>query len=524
MSKKPKIRYVGDDGSAIDIFFDRALNLNSAKVEGEYISRRTANGEHKTNKIYSLSSTVVGKELIRPETQRELAGLERVAALRQPFTLVIDDNIGFYADFSGARLETTDSDKGITARGSSGMAYNPDRRRLVHVGSNKARFEAGAFTGRGLLCERASLNACLETANFTATGWTATNATVTNNTFFTKDLFGGTDAALIVATAANGFIRYTSTTATGGKGVASVWLKTAGDDLAGTIRVTGTGGGSVQQNITITNKWQRFHAGAGAVTLSGNLQMDIVVGAAGVNCYVAHPNLEPDLSYPTSFIPQGYGDWEGAAGSRAHESYTINLAEDTVDSYKGELSFYITPKFTADDGLTHRILSLRDPDNFLNLLRIEKLADGNLSFSMDNPIGTGGLSIPATAITDGEKHYVSFMWDMEAGRTAAFIDGTLITEALGVVLAPVDDVRFLHIGDPDGSNESANMIIDNILLKKCVDGGDLGVARDYDREDSVGIHRNRWNNVILLSEMNFEEINGTDKYNFSMEVIESFGR
>jgi hypothetical protein len=98
----------------------------------------------------------------------------------------------------------------------------------------------------------------------------------------------------------------------------------------------------------------------------------------------------------------------GTAGRGIHLTRPIPSENPLVRQSDGYVSFWIKPKWDGDDGQTHRLLWIGDPQH--NGLLVEKAATGMLRFVMASPEKLTASRADVSHWKAGEWHHVAIAW------------------------------------------------------------------------------------------------------------------
>lgn len=104
----------------------------------------------------------------------------------------------------------------------------------------------------------------------------------------------------------------------------------------------------------------------------------------------------------------------GTEGKGVRLTQAFVLEHPLLDRESGMISFWIQPNWNGNDGQTHRILWIGDPDQ--NGLAIEKAASGMLRFVMASPTKITSSRADVSHWGSGEWHHVAIVWMSRDGR------------------------------------------------------------------------------------------------------------
>jgi hypothetical protein len=165
----------------------------------------------------------------------------------------------------------------------------------------------------------------------------------------------------------------------------------------------------------------------------------------------------PDHPLPTA--PGTAGD-----GVRLHRAVAVE--NPLLDRASGYVGFWIKPEWDGDDGATHRILRIGDPER--NGLLVEKAATGMLRFVMASPEKVTASRADVSDWKAGEWHHVAIVWfsknDAPLGLPL-WIDHVAVAGPIagGNTFLDPDTMsdRRVCIGD-----ESAHAVMDELVFRK----------------------------------------------------------
>lgn len=282
------------------------------------------------------------------------------------------------------------------------------------------RLVAGKYKGTALVIEGAATNLIIEPSgpfdDGGANNWTATNITATANTGETLDLAGTSIADKLLTTSANGNILYQSGTAVGNDAAFAIWLKSATGSVAGFIDITGDGGGTSPEAITVTPTWQKFQMTQDTTApYSGNLDPKIIITPDATTVYAWGAGLYDSSEFaPTIIDPTAT-----ASKTRALEKFTILSANTNLTKLKGTVSFWVKPYFDptahssngvlfesgdsagADADIHVRLIYLGTPDRLKLLIKGDNANTNRIDY-------TPGV---ATGMTQDTWAHVVLIWD-----------------------------------------------------------------------------------------------------------------
>jgi hypothetical protein len=224
------------------------------------------------------------------------------------------------------------------------------------VNANLPRFDYDPVTlaCKGLLIEETRTNIALQSANFNTGFWGLTNASLTTGI---TDPAGGTSAATITATSANGLIQQPQSGTAGAAYSVSFWIK----------RKTGTGQVNLRCGdvtfipITVTSSWARYSVTA--VTSTATVRIAVSLAVSGDAVDIAFAQLELG-AFATSYIPT-----TSTATTRNADVATITGTNFSGfwQAGKGGASVLAIPSTVSgirplvqyDDGTANEIIALR---------------------------------------------------------------------------------------------------------------------------------------------------------------------
>ena len=206
------------------------------------------------------------------------------------------------------------------------------------------RLVAGKYKGTALAMEGAATNVITHPSGpYDAGSWTDLNCTCTADTTETLDPKGTNTADKLAATAGNGSVVYTSSTAVGNDVAASVWLKCPTGTVAGFIQLKGTGGGSDSEAFLATHEWQKFSITADTSGYTTNLTFDIIITTNTEIVYAWGAGMYDSSEFAPT-IPDPIAT---ASKTRATEEITILSANTDMTKLKGTISMWVRPYWTA---------------------------------------------------------------------------------------------------------------------------------------------------------------------------------
>lgn len=490
------------------ITFPRNLNVYQPERISQINRQIAADGTPYTLKWYTKHDIAIEKMLVTPSLRRHLDDFQIFAEGGAEFKFAFEDRYGKYFDFEGVSNLSNDGDELTTTRTGTAYNINPINGLVESVAANTARFEDGKYGEHALLVERAGVNYCQQSADFSTT-WSATNMTVTTNVSYLTDPAGGVTADKLAATANLGNVQYTTSQASTGVAVFSVWLKSLSGDIEGDL-IVGDSATNNATDITITPEWTRKIGVLYHGSPSGNLYGTIRLDTSGDAVFAWGAQIESGILWPTTYMPSA-----GSNGTRGAEYHTLTLDTEDIGTVSGSLSFYVYPFFAYDDGLAHTMVEILNASNYA-LLRVIKTAGSALyaeaDLADDSTVGATA-SVTADFLNQNAWNRIDVTWDYSSSNSIKiYHDSVLVVTSSNDAFAPPLTPNTLALGDRTTTGSvSMNGRLDDVMLWKEVVLTQQEINYFYNADQAMGIHRNRWDSVIL-DNISIEQRAGTPRY------------
>lgn len=471
----------------------RSVKSNSVQAES---------GIEQTVKFFHQWFINARLNLLDPQEKSQLQRLFEYAEDGSSFTLIRDRNLGTYIPFEGGinpsaaprGLKTNDDIDGTFTRTNvpDSAWYLDEGTGLVTLrdGANVPRFPAGKY-GAGIQIDGVAVNLIdAPSGPFTSGNWGTINMTVNADTAETLDPAGTNTADKLTATATNGSIIYTSSTAVGNDVSMGVWLKSSTGNVSANLQIRGSGGGSDSVAITVTPIWQRFSLTADTTAYTTNLLFDVIIDT----------NTEIIYIWGVSAFDSAEFD-KGTIGAASTSSITRNaekltyLSANSVNRDKGTVMLWVKPRWVKGSNPLSSIFDI-EATSGNSFFRVRVLINGALEIRMHN--GDNSIEFetnPDSVMTQDIFAHLAFTYDttVSIANLVTIIDGVLIQSFNNTngAFNPKEVGTNISIGAESDGTFPAFCIFDDILILNNV----LTVNEIkgiFDLGIGLGVPRNRW--------------------------------
>jgi len=155
----------------------------------------------------------------------------------------------------------------------------------------------------------------------------------------------------------------------------------------------------------------------------------------------------------------------GTYGTGVLLTKAVAIENPQLSQTRGYISFWLQPRWDGNDGKTHRILRIGDPER--NGLLVEKAASGRLRYVMASPAKVTAARADVSHWQVGEWHHIVVAWTDFEGQPVGlplFIDrkavaGPIASGNTFLDPAAMEDAR-VWIGD-----ESSEAVMDELIMR-----------------------------------------------------------
>ncbi|MBN1917513.1 MAG: Ig-like domain-containing protein [Verrucomicrobia bacterium] len=175
----------------------------------------------------------------------------------------------------------------------------------------------------------------------------------------------------------------------------------------------------------------------------------------------------------------------GAHGKGVRLNRAVAIDAPPLEREHGYISFWIKPDWDGNDGKTHRLLRIGDPEK--NGLLVEKSAHGMLRFVMASPEKVTASRADVSGWKAGEWHHIVVTWMQHEGMplgTPLWIDKTCVDSAVAAGNTFLDPAAMadqrVWIGH-DAADAGSQAVMDELVFRRLDDarGQITSVYRDH---------------------------------------------
>ena len=506
------------DGNVIE--FTRPWTDFQARRSVKSSSNPADSGVEET--LFSFAQWFINARLnlLDPQEKAQLQRLFEYAQDGGSFTLIRNKDIGAYINFEGGinptaaprGLKTNDDVDGTFTRTNvAGSAWYLDEGTglmTLRDGADVPRFPAGKY-GTGIQIDGAATNLIdAPSGDFDDGNWAPTNMMVANDTAETLDPSGVNQAARLTASAANGVIEYTSATAVGNDVTFACWVKCPTGTVAGTLTISGTGGGSDTKAYIATTVWTRVSLTSDTSGFTGNLEASIDIDTNTEIIYLWGTGLYDSALFDLGTV----GALSSSSITRSAERLTY-LSANIVNRDKGTVLMWVKPSFdpTASGNSSHAFFESGDSAGAAADSHISFFYNGgsgdrlNLQIKRDNG-STNAINLiqaVATGMTQNNLHLIGFTYDATVSSGAhIFVDGAeLSTGSSNDPFNISETGDTLSIGSQLDATRPGFCLVDDVLINREVLSVS-DIAGIFNLGIGLGVPRNRW--TVKLMNPNFD--------------------
>ncbi len=155
----------------------------------------------------------------------------------------------------------------------------------------------------------------------------------------------------------------------------------------------------------------------------------------------------------------------GTVGNGVLLNSAVGIENPLLIQNRGMIEFWIKPNWNGNDGVTHRILRVGDPNNGM---LIEKSAAGTLRFVMITPNRTAATRYDVSDWLTGKWHHIAVTWNDHAGPPkglALWIDKVCVDSVI------FDGTAFMNPSSMSDSkvyigDSSTDVVMDELIFRK----------------------------------------------------------